>query len=87
MQPAEIAGPILNAHDLINKLDPHFRYDFSVDSAMPDLASSKGAIFVESRGKGEHYFTLYIYEKYDGALQGSSDHHKWHAPYARGCGA
>lgn len=60
--------PILAMHNLINRLDPHFRYDFSVDTEPPDLTRSSGFVFAETRGSGRQYFTFRVYEKYRGAL-------------------
>lgn len=59
---------VMAAHRLINKLDPHFRYDFAVDSNPPNLNGSEGFVFAETRGVDDQYFTFKIYEKYRGAL-------------------
>lgn len=68
IQPASAMESILAAHRLINKLDPHFRYDFSVDSNLPTLKENNQFIFAETRGKNGQYFTFRIFEKYRGAL-------------------
>jgi hypothetical protein len=68
LTPQDATSAILATHNLINSLDPHFRYDFSVDSRPPELANARDAIFVEARGTGDQYVTIRVYEKYRGAL-------------------
>lgn len=68
VQPASAMESILAAHRLINKLDPHFRYDFSVDSSPPTLKENSQFVFAGTQGKDGQYFTFRIFEKYNGAL-------------------
>ncbi|MFP5022519.1 hypothetical protein [Pseudonocardia phyllosphaerae] len=69
VEPAEAIEHLRSAHSLINKLDPHFNYDFSVDSDIPTIdADQSGLAFASVIGTGDCYVTVRVIEKYTGSL-------------------
>lgn len=44
LMPAETAGTLAALHATLNEHDPHFSYDFSVDSACPEVPDQPGLV-------------------------------------------
>jgi len=61
-------------HDLVNSLDPHFYYDFAVDTVpegspppAPDIANRPRLLAACLYGRGDRCITTYINARYEGA--------------------
>ena len=68
MQPADARAGLAAVHQTLNSIDPHFRYDFSVDSTPPDLTEFPDVVFAETAGQDDCYVTYRVYARYDEAL-------------------
>lgn len=69
IEPVTAEGSLAATHALINKLDPHFRYDFGVTAELPALQDEPGLVFASTMGRDANYVTFRVFEKQEGALE------------------
>lgn len=69
LQPVDVRESLSAIHRIINKIDPHFRYDYAVDSQPPTYREQPGLIFSTTEGREGCYVTFHVYEKYRGASE------------------
>jgi len=55
LQPAEMAGTLRALHHALNEHDPHFSYDYSVDSARPEVPDQPGLVAAVQDGDGKRW--------------------------------
>lgn len=73
--PVSLSSSMLtNLHELINSLDPHFYYDFAVDTVpegkpprMPDITNRPRLLTACQYGCNDKCITTYIHARYNGA--------------------
>lgn len=58
LQPHEAAGTLTALHATLNEHDPHFSYDFSVDSARPEIPDQPGLVAAVQEGDAERWVTF-----------------------------
>lgn len=72
-KPSGTVDSLTALHAAVNEHDPHFYYDFSVDSMsagqMPPVESYPGMVAAASYGNGERAVTFRIFARYQGATE------------------
>jgi hypothetical protein len=68
LTPAEIAGTLAALHATLNEHDPHFSYDFSVDSARPEVPDQPGLVAAVQDGYAERWITFKVFARCAEAL-------------------
>jgi hypothetical protein len=61
LQPAETAGTLAALHAALNEYDPHFSYDYSVDSARPEVPDQPGLVAAVQDGDGKRWVTFKVF--------------------------
>lgn len=64
LQPAETIGGLAALHETLNKHDPHYRYDFSVDHERPSVPDAPGLVAAVQRGGDGRYITFKIFARF-----------------------
>jgi hypothetical protein len=68
LDPAEAVGGLTAIHRTINRLDPHFRYDYEISGSPVVLSKDQpGLVFSSCEGAGDTYVTIKVFSRYDGA--------------------
>lgn len=63
LMPAETAGTLAALHATLNEHDPHFSYDFSVDSACPEVPDQPGLVAAVQEGDAERWVTFKVFAR------------------------
>ncbi len=63
LQPAEAAGTLAALHAALNEHDPHFSYDYSVDSARPEVPDQPGLVAAVQDDDGERWVTFKVFAR------------------------
>jgi hypothetical protein len=63
LQPAETAGTLAALHAALNEYDPHFSYDYSVDSARPEVPDQPGLVAAVQDGDGKRWVTFKVFAR------------------------
>jgi hypothetical protein len=63
LTPAETATTLAVLHATLNEHDPHFSYDFSVDSACPQVPDQPGLVAAVQEGDGERWVTFKVFAR------------------------
>lgn len=63
LQPAEAAGTLAALHDALNEHDPHFYYDYSVDSTRPEVPDQPGLVAAVQDGDGKRWVTFKVFAR------------------------
>lgn len=63
LQPAEAAGTLAALHAALNEHDPHFSYDYSVDSARPEVPDQPGLVAAVQDSDGERWVTFKVFAR------------------------
>ncbi|MDP9643677.1 hypothetical protein J2S53_003622 [Actinopolyspora lacussalsi] len=66
---ADTKKGLVDLHNLVNSLDPHFYYDFSVESESPTPIESPGLVFSLTEGESGCFVTFRVFAKYLEALK------------------
>lgn len=68
LQPSEIVDGLSALHDILNKHDPHFRYDFSVDHERPEIPDAPFLLAAFQQGDEHRCVTFKIFARYAEAV-------------------
>jgi hypothetical protein len=60
LEPAEAMGTLAALHDALNEHDPHFAYDYSVDTVRPEVADQPGLVAAVQEGDGKRWVTIKV---------------------------
>jgi hypothetical protein len=60
LRPAETAGTLAALHAALNEHDPHFSYDYSVDTARPEVPDQPGLVAAVQDGDGKRWVTFKV---------------------------
>ena len=63
LTPAEAITTLVALHATLNEHDPHFSYDFSVDSACPEVLDQPGLVAAVQEGDGERWVTFKVFAR------------------------
>lgn len=63
LQPAEAAGTLAALHDALNEHDPHFSYDYSVDTIRPEIPDQPGLVAAVQDGDGKRWVTFKVFAR------------------------
>lgn len=63
IQPQEVAGTLAALHATLNAYDPHFSYDFSVDSARPEIPDQPGLVAAVQESDAERWVTFKVFAR------------------------
>ena len=63
LTPAETTATLVALHATLNEHDPHFSYDFSVDSACPEVPDQPGLVAALQEGDGERWVTFKVFAR------------------------
>ena len=71
LEPADLAEPLTALYGLLNRDDPHYRYEFEVGRLRPmeELAERPDLVASVSAGTGDVAVTHHVYARYDMATQ------------------
>jgi hypothetical protein len=68
LMPAETVSGLASLHETLNKYDPHFRYDFSVDHDKPPFVSVPHLLAAVQESDGERWVTFKIFARFAEAV-------------------
>ena len=60
LEPAEAVRTLAALHDALNEHDPHFAYDYSVDTVRPEVADQPGLVAAVQEGDGKRWVTIKV---------------------------
>ena len=60
LEPAEAMRTLAALHAVLNEHDPHFAYDYSVDTACPEFADQPGLVAAVQEGDGKRWVTIKV---------------------------
>jgi len=60
LEPAEAVRPLAALHDVLNEHDPHFAYDYAVDTARPEVADQPGLVAAVQESDGKRWVTFRV---------------------------
>ena len=60
LEPAEAVGTLAGLHAVLNEHDPHFAYDYSVDTVRPELADQPGLVAAVQESHGKRWVTIKV---------------------------
>jgi hypothetical protein len=60
LEPAEAVRTLAALHDALNEHDPHFAYDYSVDTVRPVVADQPGLVAAVQDGDGKRWVTIKV---------------------------
>ena len=60
LEPAEAMRTLAALHAALNEHDPHFAYDYSVDTACPEFADQPGLVAAVQEGDGKRWVTIKV---------------------------
>ena len=63
LQPAETAGTLSALHAMLNEHDPHYSYDFSVDSTRPEVPDRPGLVAAVQDSDGKRWVTFKVFAR------------------------
>lgn len=68
LQPSETISGLRALHETLNKYDPHFRYDFSVDHEQPVIPRLPYLLAAVQEGDGDRWVTFKIFARFAEAV-------------------
>lgn len=69
LSPADVQPGLASLHRELNRYDPHYRYDFSVDATRPEIGSQPGLVFAAHFGDDELCITFKVFARFDEATE------------------
>jgi hypothetical protein len=71
VEPSDLSGPLTDLYELLNRDDPHYRYEYEVGAPPPESADSERPHLVArvSHGSDELAVTIRVYSRYRMATQ------------------
>jgi hypothetical protein len=63
LEPAEAMRTLTALHAVLNEHDPHFAYDFSVDTVRPEFADQPGLVAALQEGDGKRWVTIKVFAR------------------------
>ncbi len=60
LEPAEAVRTLAALHATLNEHDPHFAYDYSVDTVRPEVADQPGLVAAVQDGDGKRWVTIKV---------------------------
>jgi hypothetical protein len=61
LAPAEMTGSLAAVHAMLNEHDPHFYYDFSVDTTRPGIPEQPGLVAAVQDSDGKRWVTFKVF--------------------------
>lgn len=69
LSPREVSEGLVAMHRELNRYDPHYRYDFSVDAARPEVAAQPGLVFAATMGEEDVCVTFKVFARFAEATE------------------
>jgi hypothetical protein len=63
LQSAETAATLAALHDALNEHDPHFSYDYSVDTVRPEILDQPGLVAAVQDGDAKRWVTFKVFAR------------------------
>ena len=63
LEPAEAVRTLAALHDALNEHDPHFAYDYSVDTVRPEVADQPGLVAAVQESDGKRWVTIKVFAR------------------------
>lgn len=64
IQPPDVVDGLAALHEELNRYDPHYRYDFSVDTVRPEVPYEPGQVFIAQIGDKHRTITFRVYARF-----------------------
>ena len=67
IRPSDTVEGLAALHEELNRYDPHYRYDYSVDAIRPEVHASRGLVFATQIGDADRTITFRVFARFNEA--------------------
>lgn len=68
LQPVDVVDGLSSLHKALNAQDPHYRYDYAVDTVRPDVPDQPGLVAAVQQADADRCVTFKVFARFDEAV-------------------